>query len=111
MAYDSNLAARIRDLLPAAPDLSERKMFGGLCFMYHGHMLCGVIKNDLMARVGPEQYAHCLTLPGAREMDFTGKPLKGMVYVAEDAVQDDEVLFDWIQYALNFNETLEPKTA
>lgn len=109
MSYDFDLADRIRMHLPFSPEISERKMFGGLCFMQNGHMTCGVIKSELMVRVGPNNYEHCLALPGARKMDFTGKPLRGMVYVDEDAITDDIKLLEWLHYSLDFTASLPPK--
>lgn len=109
MAYNTELAERIRDLLGFDPGISERKMFGGLCFMHHGNMLCGVIKEDIMVRVGPKQYENCLTKPGAREMDFTGKPLKGMVYVNREQIEQNDELFQWLQTGLDFVTTLPAK--
>ena len=78
MPIDELLADQIRTLLFAEPGFSERKMFGGLCFMIHGHMTAGITRqNDLMLRVGPDAYQDCLQVPGARPMDFTGRPMKG----------------------------------
>lgn len=81
MAYDEGLAQRVREALPERPDLSERKMFGGLCFMLGGNTCAGIVGEELMLRVGPDSYEDALTRPHAREMDFTGRSLKGMVYV------------------------------
>lgn len=109
MAYDSDLAERIRQLLPMDPAIQERKMFGGLCVLLNGNMACGVVKNDLMVRVGPERYQEALQQPGAREMDFTGKPLKGMVYVSPDVLGCDEALDAWLQQGLDFAQSLPAK--
>jgi len=112
MAFDETLAARVRALLRAMPearDLVEKKMFGGLCFMVRGHMCCGVEKANLMMRVGPAQYAGALGRPGAREMDFTGKPLKGFVYVEPAHVAEDVALREWLGLCLDFNGTMAPK--
>ena len=84
-------------------------MFAGLCFLNRGNMCCGIVGRELMLRVGPEQYDHCLSLPDAREMDFTGKAMKGMVYVSEEGVANDRDLEQWITYALKFMETLPAK--
>lgn len=109
MAYDEGVAQRIREVLDAAPDVIEKKMFGGLAFMVRGHMCVGVTGNELMARVGPDQYAASLKLPHAREMDFTGKALKGFVYVAEKGFEDDRDLQKWVGRSLAFVESLPPK--
>jgi TfoX/Sxy family transcriptional regulator of competence genes len=82
MAYDERLAARIRSVLDARTGVEERKMFGGLAFLLDGRMFCGIVKGELMVRVGPERYAEALALSHARPMDFTGRPMTGMVYVA-----------------------------
>lgn len=85
MSYDENLAARIRCVLSERTDVVEKKkMFGGLCFMVGGAMCCGLTKTDFMVRVGADQYDDALAQPHARPMDFTGRPLAGMVYVAPE---------------------------
>ncbi len=109
MAYDEGLAERIRDVLNDVPDVAEKKMFGGLCFMVSGHMCCGIVGDVLMARVGPEQYGPCLSLPHVREMDFTGTPLKGMVYVDSEGIAEDVDLDKWVSRCLDFVKTLPPK--
>ena len=82
MAYDERLADRIRAVLADQPDRSERKMFGGLAFMIAGNMACGIVGDDLMLRLGEEGADGALDEPDTRPMDFTGRPLKSMVYVA-----------------------------
>lgn len=82
MAYDESLAARVRQILEGRTGVEERKMFGGLAFLLGGRMFCGIVKEELMVRVGPERHAEALALPHARPMDFTGRPMTGMVYVA-----------------------------
>jgi TfoX/Sxy family transcriptional regulator of competence genes len=82
MAYDESLAARVRSILDGRTGVEERKMFGGLAFLLDGRMFCGIVKEELMVRVGSERYAEALVLPHARPMDFTGRPMTGMVYVA-----------------------------
>ena len=77
MAYDEGLAERIRTHTDDLDGIRERKMFGGLAFMYHGNMAMGVIGDELMVRVGPDAWAESVALPHAREMDFTGRPMKG----------------------------------
>ncbi len=84
-------------------------MFGGLTFMVSGHMCCGIVGDELMVRVGPEAYEDALRQPHAREMDFTGKALKGMVYVGVEGVEQDDDLADWIGRGLAFVQTLPPK--
>lgn len=107
MVYDEGLAERVRETL--AEPLEERKMFGGIAWMYDGHMLVGIVGDDLMARVGPEQEATARQMVGARPMDFTGKPMKGYVFVGPQGTEDDERLADWIGMAKRFVATLPPK--
>lgn len=109
MAYDERLAARIRAVLADQPTLVEKKMFGGLTFMLHGHMCCGVMREELMARVGPAQYADALGLPYARELDFTGRPMKGIVIVGPQGFEEDKDLAGWVQRSAQFVATLPPK--
>ena len=84
-------------------------MFGGLAFLFNGHMCCGVSRDDLMVRVGPEQHADALAEPGARPMDFTGRPLRGYVYVDDSGHQNTARLASWIERSLRFVESLPPK--
>lgn len=109
MAYSEELAARIRDVFGADPQQTERKMFGGLCFMVGGHMACGVVGDELMVRVGPEGYEAALRHPHAREMDFTGRPLKGMIYVGVEGLVDREDLAYWVEQGASFCRSLPPK--
>lgn len=87
MAYDEGLAHRVRATLADQPAVVEKKMFGGLTFMLQGNMCCGIMKDGLMVRVGPEHYVDALGQPHARPMLFTGKPMKGIVLVGRKAVQ------------------------
>ena len=82
MAYDETLAERVRQVMESHLSVAEKKMFGGLTFMLQGHMYCGVLKEDLVLRLGPDGAAEALAEPHARPMPFTGKPMKGMVYVS-----------------------------
>jgi hypothetical protein len=109
MAFDPGLAQRIRDVLGQRPGLSERLMFGGLAFMINGHMFIGVQNATLMARVGPQRHADALALAHVREMDFTGKPLKGYVYVHADGIADDPELAKWVNWCAGVVQALPPK--
>jgi len=84
-------------------------MFGGLCFTIHGHMACGVTGDRLMVRVGPDGYADALAQPHAREMDFTGRSLTGMVYVDAAGLASDAALKAWVDRGVAFVRTLPPK--
>jgi TfoX/Sxy family transcriptional regulator of competence genes len=109
MAYDEGLAQRVRDALADQPELTERKMFGGLCFLSRGNMVCGVSENRIMVRVGPATYEETLAMPHARALDFTGKPLRGLVYVDAGGIDTDEDLRTWTQRGARFAASLPPK--
>lgn len=96
MAYSERLAGRIRRILASAGDMSEIKMFGGVCFTLGGHMCCGVVGDELVVRVGPTAYEAALGRPHARPMDFTGRPLRGMVFVGPAGWRSDPGLRAWI---------------
>ena len=110
MAYNENLADRIREALAHRKELMEKKMFGGLTFMLGGNMCCGIVNDDLVVRVDPDSYEKALARPHTRPMDFTGRPLKGMVYVGPGGYMTDEELKYWLDQALSFAHSLPPKT-
>jgi TfoX/Sxy family transcriptional regulator of competence genes len=110
MGYDEKLAQRLRKILGLRSGMTEKKMFGGLAFLFNGHMFCGIINEDLMVRVGPQQYEAALAQPHARPMDFTGRPLNGYVYVAPAGYQRTSALEQWVQRGMAFVATLPPKT-
>ena len=109
MPFDEGLAERIRFLVDDEPGISERKMFGGLCFLADGNMCFGIVGNELMVRVGTAAYEPALTEPHARHMDFTGRPMRGLVYVDEEGVSEDDALASWLRRGLDFAQTLPPK--
>lgn len=109
MAFDEVLGERLRDALAGRTDVAEKRMFGGLAFMVRGHMAVGIVEEDLCARVGKDGYDAALSEPGARPMDFTGKPMTTMVYVTPEAIESDEALRAWVERCLAFVETLPPK--
>ena len=111
MPFDEGLAGRIRDVLGNLPRISERRMFGGIAFLADGHMFVGIVGDVLMARVGPEAYPAALKRKHVREMDFTGKPMKGYVYVDPPAIAGDEELEEWVLQCRAFVKTLPPKQA
>ena len=101
---------QVRTLMTGEPGLSERKMFGGLCFMINGNMACGITgKDELMLRVGPDAYEAVLQQKGARKMDFTGRPMKGMVFVDPKSCADAKAMAAWLEQALGFARSLPPK--
>jgi TfoX/Sxy family transcriptional regulator of competence genes len=106
MAYDEGLAERIRSTLEAEREITEKKMFGGVAFLLRGKMFVGIVKDDLMVRVGPVEYENALENQFARPMDFTGKPMAGYVFVAPEGTEDDDALERWVRLGLNFASTL-----
>ncbi len=111
MAYDEALERRLRSTFSGRKDVEVKRMFGGLCFMVSNHMCCGIVGDTLMARVGPEQYAKCLSETYAREMNFTGKALKGMIYVSAEGVAKDADLKKWVDRCTKFISSLPPKNS
>jgi TfoX/Sxy family transcriptional regulator of competence genes len=109
VAYDHDLAERARDAIAFREGVTEREMFGGITFMLAGNMACGVIGDELMVRVGPEQYEAALAEPGTRPMDFTGRAMKGMVYVAAKALLDDAALAAWVDRGASYAGSLPAK--
>ena len=104
MAHDEFLGDRIRNILKdKRVQFSEKKMFGGLCFMVDDKMCIGIIKEDLMARVGQEVYEESLLQPGVEEMNITGRPLNGYLSVKPQSIDSEEDLSYWIQKCLDFN--------
>jgi len=108
MAYDEKLADRVRDVLTTEDGVTERKMFGGLAFMVCGHMACGIVGEDLMLRLGADGAERALGRPHVRPMDFTGRPMTGMVFVGPEGLRG-AALRPWVGKALGFVETLPPK--
>jgi len=84
-------------------------MFGGMAFMLHGHMFVGVSSSSLMARVGPEAYERALAMKHVREMDFTGRPMKGYVFVDAKGLESDSELAHWLEACAGFVSTLPRK--
>jgi hypothetical protein len=109
MAFDETLAERIRSALARKKGIAEKKMFGGLGFLLNGNMLVGVWKNSLIARLGPERSDDALLQPHVKEMDITGKPMKGWVMVEPDGVTDVEQVKAWVQRAAKFVGQLPAK--
>ena len=109
MAYDEGVAQRLREALSDEDDVVEKKMFGGIAFMHRGNMCCGVVGEELMLRVGADGYDAALREPHARPMDFTGRPMRGMLFVGTDGFESDEALGAWLQRATAFTETLPRK--
>jgi TfoX/Sxy family transcriptional regulator of competence genes len=109
MAYDEQVAERVRDLLTSTPNVAERKMFGGLAFMIAGNMACGIVGSDLMLRLGEEGADAALDEPHVRPMDFTHKPMKTMVYVDHAGIATHAALEGWVEKAVAFAASLPAK--
>jgi TfoX/Sxy family transcriptional regulator of competence genes len=109
MAYDESIADRVREVLAPRADLSERKMFGGVAFMIAGNMAVGVIGDDLMVRLDPADAEQALSEPHTRPMDFTGKSMKGMVFVDSAGTAADDDLASWADAGADFAASLPPK--
>ena len=110
MAFDEGLARRVRDLLEGQPDVAERKMFGGIAFLVGGNMCCGVIGDDLIVRLDPARAEQLLAFEsGVRPMDFTGRPMRGWLYVGPEAVAENADLQTWVGRAEDFASSLPPK--
>lgn len=109
MPHDERLAERIRDVFRNRRGLSERKMFGGVAFLLRGNMICGVIGRDLMVRVGKDAYAEALGRRHVREMDFTGRPLAGLVTVTAPGLRTARQLEAWLERGLAYARGLPPK--
>ena len=109
MAYDEELAERIRGLLPGVP-VTEQKMFGGLAFLVGGHMAVGVSgQGGLMVRCDPADTERLVAEPGAGPFEMRGKAMNGWLRVASDAVADDEALGRWVEVGTSYAESLPPK--
>ena len=109
MAYDEGLAQRIAEALGEQQDLVQKKMFGGIGYMPRGNMACGINRENLIVRVGPERYKEALAQPHASVFDMTGRPMKGWVMVRPEGTESDADLEDWIQQGVEFALTLPPK--
>ena len=109
MAHDEGLAQLMRDDLAGVTGLREQKMFGGLCFMKDGHMLCGVHKAGAMYRVGKPRSAAALAIPGASVMTMTGRAMPAIVDVTPEAMADDAARAAWLALALENVAQLAPK--
>ena len=109
MAFDENLAARIRTALGRKKGVAEKKMFGGLCFLLRGNMLVGVWKKSMIVRVGPEEHEAAKLEPHVGEFDITGRPMKAWVMVAAEGVADERAVKEWVRRAEKFVGKLQAK--
>ncbi len=109
MTFDDGLAARLRDALARREGVEERRMFGGLCVLLHGHLLVGVWRDALVARLGPDQAGEALREPHVRAFDLTGRLMRNWVVVEPEGVEDDDRLGAWVERAAAFVATLPGK--
>ncbi|MYC30387.1 MAG: TfoX/Sxy family protein [Chloroflexi bacterium] len=109
MAYNEELAHRVRSVLAPRENITERKMFGGLAFMLNGNMCCCVDKSNLVVRTGPDRYEEALQSPNARVFDLTGRPMRGFVYVDEEGLESESALKDWVDISVAFASSLPAK--
>lgn len=109
MAYDDGLAQLMRDDLADTPGITEKRMFGGLCFLLDGNMLCGVHSGGAMFRVGKDAEADALAIDGAGPMMFTGRKMGGLIDVTDQALSDDTRRTEWMRLALAQASALPPK--
>ena len=103
MAYSEKLSNRIREALVKTPRVEEKYMFGGVCYMVNGKMCVGVSKDELMCRIDPDKYESALERKGCREMVFTGRPMKGYVFVSDEGMKTKKDFDYWISLCLDFN--------
>jgi TfoX/Sxy family transcriptional regulator of competence genes len=109
VSYDERLADRIRKAASFGPWVVERHMFGGLAFLFEGRMFCGVVEDRLMVRVGPNDYEQALCEPHVGPMDFTGRPMKGYVFVLASGCRTQRSVDRWASRGAAFVSTLGPK--
>jgi TfoX/Sxy family transcriptional regulator of competence genes len=103
MAYNEKLVDRLREALMDLPKVEEKQMFGGVCFMVNGKMCMGVVKDEIMCRIDPAMDEIVLEKEGCRPMDFTGRPMKGYVFVSEEGMKNKKDLQYWVDLSLEFN--------
>jgi TfoX/Sxy family transcriptional regulator of competence genes len=109
MAYDERLAERIRTAMEDVPEVAEIAMFGGLCFTVRGNMAVGLNGTDLMVRLDPDEHDAALAEPHARPMDFTGRPMRGFLYVDAAGTRSGAGLRKWVRRGVAYASALPPK--
>ena len=109
MAVDEALADRVRELLAPRDSLSERRMFGGIGFMVGGNMAVGVIEQDVIVRLDAADAQLALAETGVREFDFTGRAMKGWIYVGPEVTTEDRDLASWVEAGADYATSLPPK--
>lgn len=109
MAYNLNLAQRIREIVYGQKDASERKMFGGICFMIGGNMVCGVVGDELMARINPEKHASALEKAHVKPMEFTGRSMKGYLFIEPEGIKTKRELAYWVNQGVRIAQSIPAK--
>jgi hypothetical protein len=109
MAFDETLAARVRASLRDRRDLAEKHMFGGVCFMIRGRMCCGIVGSSLMVRLDPDMADLLAEEPHVRPMDFTGRPMRGFLYVDPEGIDTAKALRTWVARTVDFAEAAPRK--
>ncbi len=109
MPYDTELAERVRALVGARQGLTERKMFGGIAWMVHGNMACGVLGDEVIVRLGAEDSDRALAEPDTRAFDMTGRPMRGFVVVGGQSIAQDGELRRWVEAGADYASSLPPK--
>jgi TfoX/Sxy family transcriptional regulator of competence genes len=109
MAYDLDLAQRVRKDIRTLEGYTEREMFGGIGFMLDGNMCCGVIGDDLIVRVGPGGYEEALSQANVKVFDMSGRPMRGWVIVTPQGLSSEERLMDWVRKGVDFAQSLPAK--
>jgi TfoX/Sxy family transcriptional regulator of competence genes len=109
MAYNEELAKRIRVMLKTESDVMEKKLFGGIGFLVNGNMACGVNKQDLILRLSESDFESAMRQPHIRIFDMTGRPMKGWVMISAEGCKSDKALRSWIEKGIEFAKSLPPK--
>jgi hypothetical protein len=109
MTFSERTVYQIRRVMKNTPGLSERHMYRGVTFMVKGNMCCGYLDEQLVVRLGPDEYEVALRQPHVHPMDFTGRPLPGFVFVDRKGFSSDRTLKQWIDRGMSFVSTLPPK--
>ena len=109
MSYDEGLAQRVREVLENQPGYEEKKMFGGIGFLLNGNMACGVIRDDLIVRVGADNYTDALLKPHVELFDITGRAMTGWVVIKEPGYRSDNHLMDWVEQGMEYSLSLPAK--
>jgi TfoX/Sxy family transcriptional regulator of competence genes len=109
MAYDEELADRVREVMASRAEVAEIKMFGGLGFTIAGNMAVGVMNDDLIVRLDPADAERAKGEEGVREFDFTGRPMKGWIFVSADRTEEDPSLAEWVEAGADFAASLPAK--